>query len=77
MKYSLSPREIPWALPSGFPSSSGYISSYIPPLVCVLLVVSLCFNIYNIYPSSRQNTDTKLVSPSVLDLSYATEKFTS
>ena len=26
MKYSPSPREIPWALPSGFPSGSGNIS---------------------------------------------------
>ena len=31
MKFSLSPREIPQALPSG----SGYISLYIPPLVTI------------------------------------------
>ena len=35
MIYSLSPREIPWAQPSGFPSCSGYISPYIPPLVII------------------------------------------
>ena len=35
MKYSLSPREIPRAPPSGFPSGSGYISPYIPPLVTI------------------------------------------
>ena len=35
VKYSLSPREIPWAPPSGFPSGSGYISLYIPPLVTI------------------------------------------
>ena len=35
MKYSLSPGEIPWALPSGFPSGSTYISLYIPPLVTI------------------------------------------
>ena len=32
---SLSPREIPWAPPSGFPSCSGYIARYIPPLVII------------------------------------------
>ena len=32
MKYSLSPQEIPQALPSGFPLCSGYISPYIPLL---------------------------------------------
>ena len=35
MKYSLSPWKIPWALPSRFPSGSGYIWSYIPPLVTI------------------------------------------
>ena len=35
VKYSLSPQEIPWAPPSGFPSCSGYISPYIPPLVII------------------------------------------
>ena len=33
MKYSLNPQDIPLALPSGFPLGSGYISSYILPLV--------------------------------------------
>ena len=33
MKYSLSQRGIPRASPSGFPLGSGYISSYIAPLV--------------------------------------------
>ena len=32
MKYSLSLRKIPWALPLEFYLSSGYISLYIPPL---------------------------------------------
>ena len=35
MKYSLSPREILRALPSGFPSCSGHISSYIPPFITI------------------------------------------
>ena len=35
VKYSRSPREIPWAPPSGFPSCSGYISLYTPPLVII------------------------------------------
>ena len=35
VKYSLSPQEIPWATPSGFPSCSGYISPYIPPLIII------------------------------------------
>ena len=33
MKYSLSHWEIPLALPSRFPSGSGYFSLYIPTLV--------------------------------------------
>ena len=37
MKCSLSPLEIHWALPLGFPWGSGYISSYIPPLVTIQL----------------------------------------
>ena len=37
VKYRLSPCEIPRAPPSGFPSGSGYISQYIPPLVTVEL----------------------------------------
>ena len=32
VKYSLSPWEIPQTPPSGFPSCSGYISPYIPPI---------------------------------------------
>ena len=32
-KFSLSPQEITWALPPGFPSGSGYISQYIHLLV--------------------------------------------
>ena len=35
MKYSLSPREGPQALPSGFPSGSGYTSLYIPPILTI------------------------------------------
>ena len=35
VKYSLSPREIPRAPPSGFPSCSGYKSPYSPPLVII------------------------------------------
>ena len=35
VKYSLSPREIHRAPPSGFPSCSGYISPYIPHLVMI------------------------------------------
>ena len=37
MKYRLSPREITLAPPSGFPSGSGDISSYTPPLVTIQL----------------------------------------
>ena len=37
MKYCLSPQEIPRAPPSGFPSGSGNISSYTPPLVTIQL----------------------------------------
>ena len=36
-KYGLSPREIRRAAPSGFPSGSGDISSYTPPLVTIQL----------------------------------------
>ena len=35
VKYSLSPQEFPRPLPSRFCSCSGYISSYIPPLVII------------------------------------------
>ena len=35
MKYSLSPQEIPWGSSLEFPLGSGYISSYIPPLVTI------------------------------------------
>ena len=35
MKYSLSPQKIPRDLPLGFPSGSGYISLYIPPLATI------------------------------------------
>ena len=40
VKYSLSPQEIPRAPPSGFPSCSGYISPYIPPLVIIQIQYS-------------------------------------
>ena len=40
MKYSLSPREISWALPSGFPMGSGYMSLYILPLVTIQIQYS-------------------------------------
>ena len=35
VRYSLSPQEISRALPLGFPSGSGCISPYIPPLVII------------------------------------------
>ena len=35
VKHSLSPWEFPRAPPSGFPSCTGYISPYIPPLVII------------------------------------------
>ena len=37
MKYCLSPQEISWAPPSEFPSGSGNISLYTPPLVTIQL----------------------------------------
>ena len=42
VKYSLSPREIPRAPPSGFPVCSGYISPYIPPLYIIRIQYWLC-----------------------------------
>ena len=35
IKHALSPREFPWAAPSGAPLRSGRISSYIPPLLLI------------------------------------------
>ena len=35
MEYSLSPREIPWAKPEGFPKGPGYISLYFPTQVTI------------------------------------------
>ena len=53
VKYSLSPWEIPWAPPLGFPSCSGYISLYIPPLVIIRIQIIIKngimrFNSFNI-----------------------------
>ena len=47
MKYSLSPREIPRAPPSGFPSGSGYISQYIPPLFTIQIQYYLTTILYS------------------------------
>ena len=35
VKCCLSPREFPWAVPSGNPFDSGHILMYIPPLVLI------------------------------------------
>ena len=43
MKYSLSPWETPRASPLGFPSSLGYIPSYIPTLVTIQIHYSKIF----------------------------------
>ena len=45
VKYSLSPREIPRAPPSGIPSCSGYISPYIPPLVIIQIQYDILLSV--------------------------------
>ena len=45
VKYTLSPREIPRAPPSGFPLCSGYISPYIPSLV-IIQIKSITVHIF-------------------------------
>ena len=70
MKYSLSPQEIPWA-PSALQMSlgSGYISSYVPPIVIVQIEYTLAHflvGIYNIY--IYQETDN------IIKVSFGTEK---
>ena len=46
MKYCLSPWETPLAPPLGFPSGSGDISSYTPPLVTIHLLYPFLFIYY-------------------------------
>ena len=60
MKQSLSPREIPRPPPSGFPSCSGYISPYIPPLVIIQIQylqkpqIYEAFNVIDHFISAKQ-----------------------
>ena len=53
MKYSLSPQEIPWASPSGFPLGSGYISSNIPSLVTIQIQSSYIARLNENHRSGR------------------------
>ena len=68
MKYSLSPQEIPQALPSGFPIGSGYISLYIPPLVTIQIQY-IVFKFQFIVPEWDKSPFTKC--PPLSDFSQA------
>ena len=78
---SLSPREIPWAPPSGFPSVSGYISPYIPPLVIIQIqysVSSIRYTVSSIqYPeSSIQYLESSIQYP-VSSIQYPVSRVSS
>ena len=71
MKYCLSPRKIPWALPLGYPMGSGCISSYIPPLVTIQIQ-------YLADPGeARGCSKNSLVINSVSESAFSSHSFTA